>query len=237
MAFFLAVHTDETPAAPNMDMQAVNSIINNLLSTGNQELIAKLSGATETQEIVETVINHFANSGPSTNSTSTTNTDSQQTSAVLIDDNVTEIDGFTESAVEARTFEIPANTNVIAPNSFEMQRNCSLVEESISIISPTKSMMSKMRSRESSIEVQEANSDDADRDWTFVEQKRRVNKANGAIPKGVTVVDSSSDEEIDCTPVAPAPAPRADVLREQVIVPTVVDVPPPQVDGEFTCEF
>ena len=57
--------TEATPPVPGVDLNTVNAIINNLLSTGNQELIAKLSVATDTQEVVDTVMNHFANSGPS----------------------------------------------------------------------------------------------------------------------------------------------------------------------------
>lgn len=118
-----------------------------------------------------------------------------------------------------------------APNSLELdlQRNKAVVEESISIISQPKSVVSKLRSRESSIEVQDVNSmsDDADRDWTFVDQKRRVSKSSGAVPKKITIVDSSSDEELEeakiRSPVAPAPAPRA---HENVFV-----APVPQVDG------
>lgn len=123
-----------------------------------------------------------------------------------------------------------------APNSLELdiQRNKAIVEESISIITPPKSIGNKMRSRESSIEVQDMNSmsDDADRDWTFVDQKRRADKSSGAIPKGVTIVDSSSDEEDDVnvrSPVAPAPAPRAEKSQENVVVASVAPVP--QVDG------
>lgn len=58
--------TEATPPAPAVDLNAVNAIINNLLSTGNQELIAKLSGATDTQQVVDTVLSHFESSGPST---------------------------------------------------------------------------------------------------------------------------------------------------------------------------
>ena len=90
-----------------------------------------------------------------------------------------------------------------------------------------------MRSRESSIEVQEINSmsDDADREWTFVGQKRRGSKACGAVPKGYSIV-SSSDEEEEIpirSPVAPAPAPRAEKFQENVFLTPVVPVP--QVDG------
>lgn len=60
------MQTDATAATSGVDLNTVNAIINNLLNSGNQELIAKLSGATDTHEVVDTVLNHFANSGPST---------------------------------------------------------------------------------------------------------------------------------------------------------------------------
>jgi hypothetical protein len=142
----------------------------------NEEVIKKISESTnnliDSQNIVKNILESM--NGSQNTVLTTSSSDSANTQ------------------IEMEIVPVPGEMNNVNDDKVD--------EESIIIVSRTPT---SLRSRESSIEVQEfiSNSDDGDREWTFVSTGDSFSKSDspkgkytGTIPKGISLAESSEDE-------------------------------------------
>lgn len=116
---------------------------------------------------------------------------------------LTSSSGSADTQIEVEMVPVPGNFSLGSNN-----KEPSLTEDSILVVTPP---ASSMRSRESSIEVHDANSmsDDGDRSWTIIDDTGSPKKSpkespkyTGAIPKsGRICLLESSEDEMDEIPI------------------------------------